>query len=722
MHGEEGPEDITRIDAKKDLGIWLSPNLSFSLHLEKSAQKAFAVLRMIRRTFSRITRTDFQILYGAYVRPLLEYANPVVYSGRMKDVILTERVQRAATKMVAGLKSMDYETRLVVLDLFPLEYRRLRGDLILTYALFEQGLANRFFTVDPANTRRGHGERQLLNDKNKTDPRNLGESLAPVYQSVNPCLNQLRYQLSWCGLPNQSEATVLTKEKRFDRWTEYFEQHFAWPRAAAHLEPTDGVAPWTVNSEPAKVSKGRSIIVPTLRKVAFSECGNHRRSNLIPVVTRLLGSIVLRRLMVARIDTGLMAAREIPAWPVDKPYDETIDVPDSEDIVTPRSRRSPQGTMDEYEDRETKPKKRAVQGSGGQFTVTPPDFAFKTNLSLQKLLSCRLSNKPWLYGSEASVFNTDVMLSMMMMIREIHSFAYQFGFCERLGRVYQATLSNKPWLYGSEASVFNTDVMLSMMMMMTVTPLVAYNPADYEHLTVSPEIKEMFEYIQRYTPQIIELETHLKPFIPDYIAAVGDIDAFLKVPRPDGKPDNLGLLVLDEPCANQSDPTVLDLHLRALSKQSASKEITVRSIENAEQQTKAIDNWIKNITNLYRAKPPPTVHYVRNMPEISTLMSEWPSNFEEVMKKLRLPSSELDCSLKEYVDIVCALLDIPVYNSRIHSLHLLFSLYLEFKNSQARPSPYYQVGLTSELPAMVKLLEVKVSSWVTTRTIIPKDM
>ncbi|KAG5454452.1 Ras- protein Rab-8A [Clonorchis sinensis] len=184
MHGEKGPEDITRIDAKKDLGIWLSPNLSFSLHLEKSAQKAFAVLRMIRRTFSRITRTDFQILYGAYVRPLLEYANPVVYSGRTKDVILIERVQRAATKMVAGLKSMDYETRLVVLDLFPLEYRRLRGDLILTYALFEQGLANRFFTVDPANTRRGHGERQLLNDKNKTDPGNLGKSLAPVYQSL----------------------------------------------------------------------------------------------------------------------------------------------------------------------------------------------------------------------------------------------------------------------------------------------------------------------------------------------------------------------------------------------------------------------------------------------------------------------------------------------------------------------------------------------------------
>ncbi|KAA3675000.1 intraflagellar transport protein 46, partial [Paragonimus westermani] len=220
----------------------------------------------------------------------------------------------------------------------------------------------------------------------------------------------------------------------------------------------------------------------------------------------------------------------------------------------------------------------------------------------------------------------------------------------------------------------------------------AYNPADYEHLSVSPEIKEMFEYIQRYTPQVIELETRLKPFIPDYIAAVGDIDAFLKVPRPDGVPDNLGLLVLDEPCANQSDPTVLDLHLRALSKQSSVKQLTVRSIENAEQKAKAIDNWIKNIADLYRAKPPVTVHYVRNMPEISSLMAEWSPKFEEVLRNLHLPSSELDCNLKDYVDIICdafvsppypqALLDIPVYNSRIHSLHLLFSLYLEFKNSQ----------------------------------------
>lgn len=42
---------------------------------------------------------------------------------------------------------------------------------------------------------------------------------------------------------------------------------------------------------------------------------------------------------------------------------------------------------------------------------------------------------------------------------------------------------------------------------------------------------------------------------------------YLQVPRPDGKPDNLGLLVLDEPSTKQSDPTVLSLWLTENSKQ-----------------------------------------------------------------------------------------------------------------------------------------------------------
>ncbi|XP_071175924.1 intraflagellar transport protein 46 homolog isoform X2 [Mytilus galloprovincialis] len=216
----------------------------------------------------------------------------------------------------------------------------------------------------------------------------------------------------------------------------------------------------------------------------------------------------------------------------------------------------------------------------------------------------------------------------------------------------------------------------------------AYDPGDYENLPVSPEIKELFQYITRYTPQSIELENKLKPFIPDFIPAVGDIDAFVKIIRPDSKPDTLGLTVLDEPCAKQSDPTVLDLQLRAISKQSTDRKVVVKSLESAERNPKAIDNWIESIRDLHRTKPPPNVHYSKNMPDIDLLMQEWPPEFEELLKEVGLPTADLDCDLSEYVEIVCSILDIPIYkgssqhNSKIQALHVLFTLYSEFKNSQ----------------------------------------
>ena len=39
--------------------------------------------------------------------------------------------------------------------------------------------------------------------------------------------------------------------------------------------------------------------------------------------------------------------------------------------------------------------------------------------------------------------------------------------------------------------------------------------------------------MKEFVPQDIEIETKLKPFIPEFIPAVGEVDAFLKIPRPD---------------------------------------------------------------------------------------------------------------------------------------------------------------------------------------------
>ena len=56
-----------------------------------------------------------------------------------------------------------------------------------------------------------------------------------------------------------------------------------------------------------------------------------------------------------------------------------------------------------------------------------------------------------------------------------------------------------------------------------------YNKAEYSNLAVSAEISTLFQYIESYVPMELALETTFKPFIPEYIPAVGEIDAFVKV-------------------------------------------------------------------------------------------------------------------------------------------------------------------------------------------------
>lgn len=203
---------------------------------------------------------------------------------------------------------------------------------------------------------------------------------------------------------------------------------------------------------------------------------------------------------------------------------------------------------------------------------------------------------------------------------------------------------------------------------------------------LSPELLSLFDSINKYEPREIEIKTELKCFIPPYIPSIGEVDPFLKVPRPDRIPDGLGLSVLDEPGLIQSDPAVLELQLRAKMKKKRRSATVVRSIENASNNPYDIEKWIQSVEDLHRSKPPPEVLYRFPPPDVEEVTSPFPSKFALALEDdfSDALDPELDLSLEEYAKLICALLDIPVKGGErlsesnlIQNLHFLFCLTIE---------------------------------------------
>ncbi|VDP23389.1 unnamed protein product [Echinostoma caproni] len=70
----------------------------------------------------------FRLLYASHVIPRLEYGGVATFSCTAGELAKLERVQRAATRLVVGLRGASYEGRYQATGLFPIAYRLLRGN------------------------------------------------------------------------------------------------------------------------------------------------------------------------------------------------------------------------------------------------------------------------------------------------------------------------------------------------------------------------------------------------------------------------------------------------------------------------------------------------------------------------------------------------------------------------------------------------------------------
>ena len=181
-------KELKTCDEEKDLGVVITSDLKSSRQCIEAEKKAQKVLGYIKRQFTTRKAETILTLYRALVRPHLEYAVQFWSPALRKDVERLEKVQARATKLIPNIRHISYERRLTQLNLYSLEKRRIRGQLIETFKMLK-GIENidyrNLFTLS-SNQTRSNGWKLDLKRFNTTQCGTFFTYKVPTYWNKLP--------------------------------------------------------------------------------------------------------------------------------------------------------------------------------------------------------------------------------------------------------------------------------------------------------------------------------------------------------------------------------------------------------------------------------------------------------------------------------------------------------------------------------------------------------
>ena len=151
---QDGSNIETR-ECIRDLGITLSCDGTFSVHITNTAKKARNQAGWILRTFR--TRETFPMLtlFKSLVLPLLEYCCQLWSPWKVGEKQALEAIQRSYTSKITSVKHLDYWKRLQALELYSLERRRERYAIIYIYKVISGQITNNIDISTRTHTRLG---------------------------------------------------------------------------------------------------------------------------------------------------------------------------------------------------------------------------------------------------------------------------------------------------------------------------------------------------------------------------------------------------------------------------------------------------------------------------------------------------------------------------------------------------------------------------------------
>ena len=138
----------------RDLGVEMSSDLTFRVHIEKTVTAANRLVGWALRSFRRRSKLVMLTIWKSLIQSKLDYTSQLWSPSDQTSIGKLESVARNFTSMIHGLEGMDYWERLESLHLFSQERRRERYRIIFLWKV-AQGLVKGYNSTFSTSPRRG---------------------------------------------------------------------------------------------------------------------------------------------------------------------------------------------------------------------------------------------------------------------------------------------------------------------------------------------------------------------------------------------------------------------------------------------------------------------------------------------------------------------------------------------------------------------------------------
>lgn len=149
-----GGTAIPEAETVRDLGIYMSNNASFHVHVAKLSMKCRRLTGWILRTFRTRDQETMMVLWKTLVLSHFDYCSQLWSPTSVKLISELEAIQRSYTKKIASMQHISYWERLKRLRLYSLERRRERYAIIYIWKILE-GIVPNFGIESYTNKRTG---------------------------------------------------------------------------------------------------------------------------------------------------------------------------------------------------------------------------------------------------------------------------------------------------------------------------------------------------------------------------------------------------------------------------------------------------------------------------------------------------------------------------------------------------------------------------------------